>query len=113
MEQHNVWVVVDGVGRQMLGECKPAEEPGVLEITNPIMMGEKLVDPQAGKVELQFIPVSQVVNVKSIEVRWISKFQAPENLISAYLEFSTQLQAARSGIHIARSIPQGLALVKK
>jgi hypothetical protein len=113
MEQHNVWVVVDGVGRQMLGECKPAEEPGVLEIADPIMMGEKVVDPQAGRIELQFVPVCQTVNVPSIEVRWISRFKAPENLVSAYLDFSAQLKAARSGIHLARQIPQGLTLVKK
>jgi hypothetical protein len=110
VEALNVWAVVDGVGRQFLGEWVAGPDYGTMTLKNPILMAERPTTPP--QVELTFMPVSAVINLEEIEVRWTTRFRAPADLVSKYFDISTKLKAARSGIQIAQSIPKGLVRVK-
>ena len=105
----DILVVTDSIGRQFLGSI--VEDKGeTIILSSPILMLERVIEPP--RVELQFQPVCHTFDVPQIEVRWTSKFLAPEVLVSTYEQFMQKIRAARSGIELATSIPKGLKVVK-
>ena len=110
----SIWVVVDHVGRQFLGNVID-EKSDILTIESPLLINEIIQptqDPNQAKVDLRVQPICHTYDVPSIEVRWASRYPANEQLAILHDKFIAQTRAKRAGIEIASSIPKGLQLVK-
>ena len=55
---------------------------------------------------LNFSPILNSFPVDTVKIQWVTHFPADEGLERAYEDFWTQIRAARSGLTMARSMPQ-------
>jgi len=110
----SIWVVVDHVGRQFLGNVTD-ENGDILTIESPLLISEIIQptqDSNQAKVDLRVQPICHTYDVPSIEVRWASRYPANEQLSVLHEKFVAQTRAKRAGIEIASSMPKGLSLVR-
>jgi len=102
-------VVVDHGGRQFIGKLV-SEGPEVVELEGHLKYIEQAIQVQGGppQVQMQFSPPSHIFIVDKLRVKWLSLEEVTdERMISAYEQFSTQIRAARAGIQVAGTMPQG------
>ena len=107
-----VVVVMDAVGRQLIGQVDTVDvaelqDKRIIILKNPLMYVEQ--PDQGGRLNLNFVPLSNAQHIDQMPVRWTSFFEiTASTLTNSYNEVLTKLSAARNGIQLATHVPPNL-----
>jgi len=104
-----------GTGRQLIGLLLE-EEGQCVNIKDPLMIMEQVMPPQANnesqRIALNIAPIMHTFNIDTWEFEYAGKHKVvDEKLISTYDKFRTQIRASRSGLTLAKTMPE-IGLVK-
>lgn len=105
---NNLVVVVDSGGRQFIGKQIVVDDE-IVELKDYLKYSEVPISNGMGnqaQIQLQFAPPSHIFNISNIKIKWLSISSIDdEKLISAYDKFWTEIRASRSGISVAKNMP--------
>ena len=104
-------VLVDHVGRRLMGEAISNCEAPSIKLKNPLVIKE-VVGQDQRSVHLNISPVFHTFDLPEKEVKWTTKFIAPKELVADYERFVDQIKAKRSSnLEVVGSLPTNLPQV--
>jgi len=108
MEKARVIVVlVDYVGRQIIGEALSDCQKPVIKVKDPLIIRE-VVDQNKRAVNLSISPIFHTFEVPESEIKWTTKFIADQALVNSYDEYVRRIKAKRSNIEVVSSVPANI-----
>lgn len=106
-------VVVDGVGRQIIGRIdtplKEALEKPFVTIHNPILVIDQV--SKDGRINISMQPMSHVEMIDVIHIKWVSMYETTNKTrLGSYDELMLKLRAASSGLVTATQMPKDMLI---
>jgi len=105
MSNRFIVVLVDYVGRRIIGEAISDTALPIIKVKNPLILKE-VVDQTNKSVHLSISPIFHTFEVTEKEIKWTTKFIADEDLSSSYDQFVERIRAKRNtNIEVVGQMP--------